>query len=78
MNFLARRILNFYFNNKFHALNRKIFQEIRIFAHFNLAFFYLHAPASPTVLVMLLGCLAICMCGGMSIGPDLTEIRTEQ
>ena len=73
MNFLDRRILNFNFNNELHALNRKFFPKIRIFAHFNLAFFYLHAPA----LVMLPGRLAICMCGGMSIGPDLTEVRTD-
>ena len=78
MNFLDRRILNFNFNNEFHALNRKFFPEIRIFAHFNLAFFYLHAPASSTVLVVFPSGLAICMCGGMNIGPDLTEIRTDQ
>ena len=77
MNFLDRRILNFNFNNELHALNRKFFPKIRVFAHFNLAFFYSHAPASPTALVMLPGRLAICMCGGMSIGPDLTEIRTD-
>ena len=77
MNFVARHIINFKFNIKLHALNRKFFPKIRIFAHFNLAFFYSHAPASPTALVMLPGRLAICMCGGMSIGPDLTEIRTD-
>ena len=78
MNFRDRRILNLNFNIKFHALNRKFFPKIRIFAHFNLAFFYLNEPAFPTALVMLPICLAICMCGGMSIGPDLTEIRTDQ